>query len=233
MLYAYAILLKHEGTIPSLVGISGQALATVATDHLVAIVEEGLRVDQLKQLPEPDLVRAIVIHDQIICRLFGSHTLLPLRFGTAFISSSALISYLQSGQESLLRKLSLLVGKAEYVLELSPKPLSLSSTGSVSGKSYLMAKKSQYQELTNYQLLVEEERSQWQNSIQTWCHHQQIPWLLKEDNPLKFYLLLSDEQLNELQIYLANALGLMEHPRWTWDISPPTPPYHFTHDQTG
>ncbi|MFN3925861.1 MAG: GvpL/GvpF family gas vesicle protein [Pseudanabaenaceae cyanobacterium] len=222
MLYTYAILLADAVPIPPLLGISGQPIHAIGTNELTAVVSGGINISSLRALPEPELIKAVLTHDQIICALFAHHTLLPLRFGTGFISENAVTSYLQSNQAHLLTQLRSLVGKAEYLLQITAKSLVIDKPTAPTGTAYLLAKKQQYQQQEQYKLLLEAERSAWLEHLQTWLTAQQIPYEIATTDPLKIYFLMTADQLTELPLHQLSSA------RWTWQISPPTPPYHFT-----
>jgi len=76
--------------------------------------------------------------------LFNSRTLLPLRFGTAFVSIDALESYLQTEGERLCASLQRLDGYAEYLITGNAASPKLEMATNLTGKDYLLAKRSQY-----------------------------------------------------------------------------------------
>ena len=89
MLYTFAILLAPLPEATPL-GINGKPIQYLSRDRLVAMIEPDVDIEGLKLLPEQELMQAIIHHDRLVCELFEQRTLLPLRFGTAFVSIAAL-----------------------------------------------------------------------------------------------------------------------------------------------
>ena len=62
--------------------------------------------------------RSIVEHGQVISRAFESHTVLPMRFGTFFLSEKQIEQLIRENQEELLESFCRLRGKAEMRVKL-------------------------------------------------------------------------------------------------------------------
>ncbi len=63
--------------------------------------------------------RSIVEHGQVIARVFATHTVLPMRFGTFFQSERQVEQMIRENQRGLLETFCRLRGKAEMRLKLS------------------------------------------------------------------------------------------------------------------
>ncbi|OIP74281.1 MAG: hypothetical protein AUK48_09520 [Oscillatoriales cyanobacterium CG2_30_44_21] len=228
MIYTYAILsAPAPADLP--LGITGNPIQYFQSDRLIAAIEPDVDIEALKLLPEQSLMQAIVIHDRLICQLFNQRTLLPLRFGTAFVSMDALESYLQTENIRLVTSLEKLDGYAEFLVTgtaIAPKSEPASN---LKGKDYLLAKRSQYlqqeqwreqlqQEVVNYfQVLRDTLGDRYKLDFQ------KVEPQNSED--VRGYVLLPRSQVESLQ----QAVRSWEtaHSHWQISWSEPLPPYHF------
>ncbi len=237
MIYTYAILLVPAPLdLPLLelpLGITGKQVQYLQCDRLIAVIESDIDVEALNHLPEQALMQAIVQHDRLICELFVERSLLPLRFGTAFVSIDALKTYLQEEQEKLLASLSRLNGYAEFLITgvaITPKA---EVETNLKGKNYLLAKRSQYlqQEQWRSQLQTEvlDYRQTLINSLNSEIdtaykpEFQQVETQGTED--VRVYGLLPRSQVEMLQQITRSWQEQNSHWQILW--SPALPPYHF------
>jgi Gas vesicle synthesis protein GvpL/GvpF len=142
-----------------------EPVKAIGNERLVAIVEPGLSFEAL-EANDQLLIRAALTHDRVICDLFRQITVLPLRFGTRFISEEGLRTHLEQNADQYLARLERLVGKAEYTLKFIPQPLSSSpelEETNQKGKQYFLAKKQQYQARAEQQAA---QQAQWQAVIE-------------------------------------------------------------------
>jgi len=229
MIYTFAILLAPAPSELPL-GITGKPIQYLQCDRLIAAIEPDIDIEALKLLPEQSLMQVIVHHDHLICELFNQHTLLPLRFGTAFVSIAALETYLQTESERLLASLQRLDGYAEFLITGSAIAPKAEAATNLKGKDYLLAKRSQY-------LQQEQWRSQLQQEVldyrQTITDHL-IPDLYKPEfqhvetqgsEDVRVYALLPRSQVEFLQKSLRSWEE--KHSHWQIAWSQPLPPYHF------
>jgi hypothetical protein len=233
MLYTFAILLAPAPDERPL-GITGKPIQYLQCDRLIAAIEPDVDIEAMKLLPEQSLMQAIIHHDRLICELFDQRTLLPLRFGTAFVSIAALETYLQTEGERLFASLERLDGYAEYLITGTAIAPKVEVATNLKGKDYLLAKRSQY-------LQQEQWRSQLQQEVldyrQTITDHLNPDKLNPEYPPefqhvetqgsedVRVYALLPRSQVE----YLQEALRSWEeqHPHWQISWSQALPPYHF------
>ena len=229
MIYTFAILTAPAPKgLP--LGLTGKPIQYLQSDRLIAAIELDVDIEALKLLPEQSLMQAIVHHDRLICELFTDRTLLPLRFGTAFVSISALETYLQEESEKLYASLQRLDGYAEFLITGSAIAPKSEAATNLKGKDYLLAKRSQY-------LQQEEWRSQLQQEVLSYRQtlidnldseiykpdFQHVETQGSED--VRVYALLPRSQVAQLQ----QAMRSWEHQHSHWQItwSQPLPPYHF------
>jgi len=228
MIYTFAILYAPAPTDFPL-GITGKPIQYFQSDRLIAAIELDVDIEALKLLPEQSLMQAIVIHDRLICQLFDQRPLLPLRFGTAFISISALESYLETESSRLLTSLEKLDGYAEFLVTgkaIAPKSEPASD---LKGKQYLLAKRSQY-------LQQEQWREQLQQEVVIYFQilkaalgdlykldFQKVEPQNSED--IRVYVLIPRSQIE--QLLQAVRSWEIEHSHWQISWSEPLPPYHF------
>jgi hypothetical protein len=229
MIYTYAILLAPApADLP--LGIRGKQIQYLQCDRLIAAIESDIDVEALNHLPEQALMQAIVQHDRLICELFATRSLLPLRFGTAFVSIDALETYLQAEQEKLLASLSRLDGYAEFLITGAAIAPKAEAETNLKGKNYLLAKRSQY-------LQQEQWRSQLQTEVldyrQTLINNLN-PEIYKSEflqvetqgsEDVRVYALLPRSQVESLQ--QATRSWEEQHEHWQIKWSQPLPPYHF------
>lgn len=129
------------------------ALEIIHSGPIGAVVESAIALENL-QLDDDLLLRAALEHDRVICELFAKTTLLPLRFGTRFLSEEGLVAHLEEHADTYLEKLQNLKDKAEFTLKLIPielpPDLPLAAT---SGREYFLAKKKRLEEQQAHQEL--------------------------------------------------------------------------------
>ena len=233
MIYTYAILLAPAPS-NSLLGITGKQIQYLQSDRLIAVIETDIDVEALNHLPEQALMQAIVQHDRLICELFAERSLLPLRFGTAFVSIDALETYLQEEQEKLLASLSRLNGYAEFLITGAAIAPKAEVETNLKGKNYLLAKRSQYLQQEQWRLQLQTEvldYRQWLiNSLNSEAdsktykpEFQQVETQGSED--VRVYGLLPRSQVEMLQQVTRSWQEQNSHWQILW--SPALPPYHF------
>lgn len=233
MIYTYAILLAPAPSDLPL-GITGKQIQYLQCDRLIAVIESDIDVEALNHLPEQALMQAIVQHDRLICELFAERSLLPLRFGTAFVSIDALETYLQEEQEKLLASLSRLDGYAEFLITgvaIAPKA---EVEANLKGKNYLLAKRSQYLQQEQWRLQLQTEVLDYRQTlinslnseidIKTYKpEFQQVETQGSED--VRVYGLLPRSQVEMLEQVTRSWQEQNSHWQIIW--SPALPPYHF------
>jgi hypothetical protein len=221
MLYTYCFLSASEGNISLPPGFKGD-LKRIEDCAIAAVVEPELPREELEEDDEK-LVKAVIHHDWVICEIFQTCTVLPLRFGTYFPGESDLRSHLATNGEKYQHTLEKLSGKMEVTLKLTPIPFTEKSTTSAKGKAYLRAKKQRYQEQNQYQAQQKSALEQFQKTIT-----QTYPQLIHgepQENTERFYLLLEAGRFSSFSEQIQQWKNQLQ--TWTIEVSDPLPPYHF------
>lgn len=223
-MYTYAFLSNSDIplTCPLPEGISG-SLQLVSVDGLAALVEPDLTLDSL-QTTDDVLVQAVLCHDQVIREVFEQAPLLPLRFGTCFVSRQGLMEHLGSHSAEYLKKLTKLRGQAEYLLKLVPLTMpDLAIAPDLKGKHYFLAKKQHYQAQTEWQQQQQAELDKLLDTIAL-----RFPnWTQTEPNDgVERIYVLSDRQ-DEVLLYDWVTSWQSLCPHWELNLGQALPPYHF------
>jgi hypothetical protein len=229
MLYTFAILLAPvPDDLP--LGIIGKPVQYLQCDRLIAVIEADVDIEALKLLPEPSLMQVIVQHDRLICELFDQRTLLPLRFGTAFVSIGALETYLREEGARLLASLERLDGYAEFLITGSAIAQKIEAAATLKGKDYLLAKRSQYLQQEQWRSQLQEEVLDYRQTITNSLNldlykpeFQHVETQGSED--VRVYALLPRSQIEDLQVALRSWEE--QHSHWQIAWSAALPPYHF------
>jgi hypothetical protein len=229
MIYTFAILLAPApDDLP--LGITGKPIQYLNCDRIIAVIEPDVDIEALKLLPEQSLMQAIIQHDRLICELFEHRTLLPLRFGTAFVSISALEAYLQTEQERLVASLKRLDGYAEFLITGSAIAPKAEAVSNLKGKDYLLAKRSQYLQQEQLRSQLQQEVLDYRQTITNSLNpdlykpeFQHVETQGSED--VRVYALLPRSQVEYLQQKLRSWEETHSHWQIAW--SQPLPPYHF------
>ncbi len=221
-MYTYALFKTPETDLPPSEGIAG-SLRVVGTQQISALVESEIDVDAMQQ-DDSQLVQAVLAHDRVICDLFWKRTILPLRFGTCFVSEESLLQYLELHEDTYLLKLEQFEGKAEYRLKLTPVETQTTSTESdLTGKEYLLAKKKRFQEQSDQRSQQQQELKQLLGAIASTYPN----YILNEaqEGIEKLYLLV-DRQL-EGSLYENLQRWQVQCRNWELMLGEALPPYHF------
>ncbi|NJL22740.1 MAG: hypothetical protein HC895_21050 [Leptolyngbyaceae cyanobacterium SM1_3_5] len=143
---ARSILTLPAGFVGNLAIVPATELITteLITTELIAIVEPELNLELLQRSDE-QLMQAVLNHDRVLRELFEQTTLLPLRFGTCFVSEAGLVEHLQTHQQAYQGKLAALSNQVEYSLKCSPIFLPEAAIDpDLKGKDYFLAKNSAF-----------------------------------------------------------------------------------------
>ena len=225
-MYGYGFAHKPTSKLELPWGIAGK-VELFEGDRLCALVEKNISLEELKS-DEERLMRAVVAHDRAICELFRQTPILPLRFGTVFRSSSALLEHLSSCESEYLQKLARLAGLAEYSLRAIPLQAPASSPVQSKGKEYLLAKKQRYQARQNFQ---ESQAADWEKVWEAIAAAYTDAILASPSGNAssakerRVYFLAPQAEEPLLNQRLADWQQAC--PTWQLDLSEPLPPYHF------
>lgn len=221
-MYTYAFFKTPQTDLLLTEGIAG-SLRVVGNEHLSALVESDLDIEAIQQ-DDNQLVQAVLTHDRVICDLFWQRTILPLRFGTCFVSEASLLEYLTIHEETYLSKLDHFEGKAEYRLKLTPLEIEEAPIDrQLTGKAYFLAKKQRVQEQADQRSRQHQELRQLLSAIvRTYPNY-----ILNEaqEGIEKLYLLVDRQAEGALYEHLQHWQS--ECPHWELMLGEALPPYHF------
>jgi len=222
-MYTYTFLRRSERPLALPIGIAGE-LTLFDTDRLSAVVEPELPFEALQGNDEA-LLRAALDHDRVIRDLFVQQPLLPLRFGTRFLSADGLREHLASHGEDYLARLDRLVGRAEYTLRLLPleMPPEVPSATEVSGREYFLARKRRYEKHQAHEAAQSaqlEALVELVTSVAVACQSGE-----SQEGLQRLHLLAEHAFADVMYEHLRS--WQLETPDWKLEIEGPLPPYHF------
>jgi Gas vesicle synthesis protein GvpL/GvpF len=221
-MYTYAFIPESAALLELPAGIAG-SLQAIWDSGIGALVEAELDVEALQRSDE-QLMRAVLHHDQVIREVFERTVLLPLRFGTYFVSSDKLLEHLQAHAAEYLDKLAELSDKAEYTLKLIPvDPITATDSEETSGKGYFLAKKQQFQR----QLEQQQQQQSELEALQAAIAFLYPNWRLDtpRDGIERIHLLVNRADESALSDHFNQWLSLCSH--WQLSLGEALPPYHF------
>ena len=219
-MYVYAFLKAPVDDIELPMGIE-ESSALVVCGQLAALAEPSLSIETLQQTDER-LMRAVMDHDRVIQELFQSTTVLPLRFGTSFLSQAHLISHLEEKQQPYWDQLNTLDNKAEYLVKLLPYAYEPEADPiEKTGRGYFLAKKRRYEAQANYQEQQQQEFNYFCQFLQAQpCEMVQG----KDDEDVeRLFILLQRSQEDWFRHLLHNHTARC----WHVQVGEALPPYHF------
>ncbi|MGJ3246560.1 MAG: GvpL/GvpF family gas vesicle protein [Elainellaceae cyanobacterium] len=223
-IYTYAFFKLPSETIELPLGIEGQLDLVVSSENVAALVEPNLSSTEF-QVSDQRLMRAVLSHDRVIRDMFHQiDALLPLRFGTCFVSHDGLVEHIKAHSQTYLETLSMLSGKAEYTLKLIPTDIKeQTDSQSPRGRDYFLAKKRQYQTIAHQKQNQEAERDRLLNEIR-----HLYPSMVRSDasEEVERLYILCDRQAESTlsqQVQQWQATCSM----WTLSLGDALPPYHF------
>lgn len=220
-MYTYAFLLNSGTPLDLPEGIWG-SLELVGVADLAALVEPDLSVEPLQQ-SDRQLMLAVLSHDRVIQEVFQQTAVLPLRFGTYFVSRQGLLDHLRTHQHEYVDKLTRLQGKAEYALKLVPLPFPETPALDLIARASFGVKQ------------LHQNHADWQQQQQT--ELQSLSSVISEfypeaarggetnDGVERFYLLSSQQEEPLLQERL--SYWQRQCPHWELSLGEILPPYHF------
>ncbi|PSR16439.1 gas vesicle protein [filamentous cyanobacterium CCP3] len=220
-IYLYSICPRPQQPLTLPLGLA-EPTQLIAVDDVAAVVETGVDLETL-QTDEPRLLNAVLSHDRVICELFQTTPLLPLRFGTQIASLDHLKAHLATQGADYAAKLEALAQKAEYQLKLMAQPVELPPVAAgLTGRDYFLAKKQRLEDQATSQAQQQAELSQVLDHI-----YSAYSDCLEAESPAgeaRVYILVDrgDETLwQRLEEWRSQA------PHWNLVLSEPLPPYHF------
>lgn len=222
-MYTYAFINWPVNSLSLPIGIENE-LEVVHNDVIGAVVEPGIAFDHL-QADDELLLRAALEHDRVICELFTTTTLLPLRFGTRFLSKEGLTAHLEDHMDTYLEKLRSLEGKAEFTLKLIPIELPPGlPLPEISGREYFLAKKKRLEEQQAHQELQVSELETLLLRVAELADDFKVAEP-QESGIQRIHFLAQRKMLFHIDEYLQ---GWQSHcSTWKIELERDLPPYHF------
>lgn len=222
-MYVYAFLKTPEGSLSLPQGITG-SIQLICSADVSALAEPELPWEAIQD-NDDRLIQAVLAHDRVLRELFQQTPLLPLRFGTRFLSVDSLLEHLKTHREEYQQKLGQIAGKAEYVLKAIPLDVQPEPTlpADVQGRDYFLAKKRRYQSQVDQQ---QQQLAQWQTVVDAIA--QLYPNLVlgeAKNNTQSLYLLVN--RLDEFALYQQLKTWQNQCASWQLNLSEALPPYHF------
>ncbi|WP_218079510.1 GvpL/GvpF family gas vesicle protein [Anthocerotibacter panamensis] len=217
-MYAFA-LAPAPAISQAILGIIPEPVVWISVGALVAVVQpldlSAIMADEAQSLT------AVVAHDRVLRELFALGDILPLRFGTVFVSETALKEHLETHQAHYQQKLTHVAGFGEFALKVQPLPPSVPSpTPALEGRAYFTARKAHQNALLVAQQTAQTERLRLPSDLCT-C------FMLGADRvhvgPERIDFLLPRAQETAL-IAWVQAQVLIYH---QLTLIGPLPPYHF------
>ena len=220
-IYTYAFFDTPVVTLELSVGISDR-VQVIRHGEIFALVEPNVDIKSLENDDER-LIQAALSHDRVICELFRQTTVLPLQFGTTFISKERLIEYLESHGQDHLNRLHQLHGKTEHCVKFIPRvPDEVDTSPKAKGKQYFLAKKQQYEAQKKFK---DSQKLEWDNTVELITKHYPSAIIKQLEQGWQVYLLIDHQQK---ALVIEQFLGWqLACPCWELQIGEALPPYHF------
>ncbi|MEO0456422.1 MAG: GvpL/GvpF family gas vesicle protein [Cyanobacteria bacterium P01_A01_bin.114] len=223
-LYAFCWLPRLQAANALLPAGLNRPVQMISEADIGAAVEIDIDLTAMQQ-DDAQLVAGVVNHDRVICDLFEMTTLLPLRFGTQFLSEAALRSHLHNNAVQYRQRLQCLANQVEVCLRLTPITRSTPSVDrAVKGHDRFFAQRQRLQARAAHQQCQQEQLSQLQLKIAHVCPHftqETAPDSIEQ----KIYLLMASDQLPDLRAHL--TAWQTHYSLWKITASEALPPYHF------
>jgi hypothetical protein len=220
--YTYAFLNTPDVPLNLPSGNIGQ-LHLIHGNKVSAVVEPGISLESSQENDE-QVIKMVLDHDRVICELSRQVAVLPLRFGTYFISEESLLKHIENHAQEYREKLDNIQGKIEYTLKLIPdKFAELAKTSGASGRDYFLAKKQHYEQQKSFITAQNQEKSYLINLITEVYQTSAIAQDFGEE--VRVYLLIDH---HDKAVLLQQVLSWQEKcPHWHFNLGEPLPPYHF------
>lgn len=225
-MYVYCFCAASEVALVLPQGVNRQT-EWIGVSGLGAIAESDLDLEAL-QADNDQLMAAVLTHDRVICEVFAQTTVLPLRFGTQFVSRERVQSHLQENCDRYQHHLAALAHQAEYGVTLIPKPITAPALATnLAGREYFLAKKQRLQALGDEQAQQQAELTAVIAAIQAHLDQSEINPIhhASSDQGERLYFLSPVAAHADLVQISAEWQALCPH--WELTLGPPLPPYHF------
>ncbi|MCC5617693.1 GvpL/GvpF family gas vesicle protein [Nostoc sp. CHAB 5836] len=220
--YTYAFINTPDFPVNLPEGNLGE-LRLISGNKLSAVVEPEISLEA-SQNNDEEIIKMVLAHDRVICELSRQMTVLPLRFGTYFISQETLLNHIESHGQEYQEKLNHIQGKNEYTLKVIPhKVEELAKQSGANGRDYFLAKKQHYQHQKSFIAAQNEEKSNLINFIKE--IYQSSAIVQDHAEEVRLHLLVDH---HDKALLLKQVLTLQKKcSHWNLILGEPLPPYHF------
>lgn len=198
LLYTFAFLKRPlPPDIPT--GWQGCSVEFIEVGDLAAVVDTTLPWEQI-QARDEELLKAALLHDRVICDLFRQQPVLPLQFGTIFVSLEGIERHLQSHAEQYQERIESFVGMGEYTLKIAP---------------------------TLFDNTDEERAEQERIALQAYLEKDYLNLVegIPQRGIERLHILIPVQQEADLRGHVAECQR--QYICWDLDLQGPLPPYHF------
>jgi hypothetical protein len=219
LLYAYAFFPKpsdaQAAEIQSIMGMTQPIQVVADVNSSIAAAVEPLADPSCLNSSDEIFLRSALRHDQVICQLSSSQEVLPLQFGTCFLSSEKLLLHLSHEQTNYQKKFSAIRGRAEYMLKAFVISEDLSLDLSLS------------EDALERQVISESETLEalWPTE---WSIYKSEP---QGSEILRLCFLLSPQEYEDC--LRVSSIWMQKYPHWILRWSTALPPYHFMQPSLG
>ncbi|WP_392535576.1 GvpL/GvpF family gas vesicle protein [Nostoc sp. C117] len=191
--------------------------------NISAVVEPGISLE-VSQNNDEQVIKMVLAHDRVISELSCQITVLPLRFGTYFLSEDTLLNHIESHAQEYQEKLNNIQGKNEYTLKVIPQKVEeLTKSSGINGRDYFLAKKQYYEQQKSFFPAQNEEKSHLINVISE--TYQSSAIVQEHVEEIRLHLLVDRY---DQALLLEQVLSLQEKcPHWNFTLGEPLPLYHF------
>jgi len=242
MIYLYAIIDRPGGVLPSLLGLENAPLSEIVYQDIAGVYTSFPSNNESTTLAanEENLWK----HEAVLEALMPGHSVLPLRFGSAFACDSVLLALLQDKYASFSANLVRVQGCVELSLrmnwqnEANQLPVTLSTSRvirnaaqtpskapAMSGKDYMHALlKARQQEHALHQQIETQTSELLHNLDQLATENTHVVSLTPYPN-LKAAYLLAQPKIPLFRQEVGNLAAL--HPDLHFALTGPWPPYNF------
>jgi hypothetical protein len=235
MIYLYAIIDRPGGVLPSLAGLENAPLSEIVYQDIAGVYTSFTSNKESTTLAanEENLWK----HEVVLEALMPGHSVLPLRFGSAFAGDSVLLALLQDKYASFSANLRRVQGCVELSLrmnwqnetnQLSVICIAAQTRGqapAVSGKDYMQALlKARQQEQALHQQ-IETQTSELLHNLDRLAAENTHVVSLTPYPSLKAAYLLAQPKVPLFRQEVGNLAAL--HPDLHFALTGPWPPYNF------
>lgn len=235
MIYLYAIIDRPGGVLPSLAGLENAPLSEIVYQDIAGVYTSfpSNKESTILAANEENLWK----HEAVLEALMPGHSVLPLRFGSAFASDSVLLALLQDKYASFSANLLRVQGCVELSLRMNwqneanqlPVIRNAAQTRgqapAMSGKDYMQALLKARQQEHDLHQQIETQTSELLHNLDRLANENTHVVSLTPYPSLKAAYLLAQPKVPLFRQEVGNLAAL--HPDLHFALTGPWPPYNF------